>query len=227
MATFVLVHGAHAGGWWWSDVRGYMRAAGHEVFTPSLTGHGERAHLSISDVTLDTHILDVVNVLRYEDLSDVILVGWSYGGMVVAGAADRCPERLAQVVYGDAFVPHDGEAAIDLAGAERWARMLRLAAAGEHAIPLEPAMADARLVPHPLATWIQPIRLAGRRGGTAAHVHLLHAPAPPGHRRIGRACVGRAGLARPRDCRWAQRATGEPARSYRAAPRNARSRIWW
>jgi pimeloyl-ACP methyl ester carboxylesterase len=161
VATFVLVHGAHAGGWWWSDVRGLLRAAGHEVFTPSLTGHGERAHLMSADLTLETHVLDVVNLLRYEQLSDVVLVGWSYGGMVVAGAADSAPERLAHVVYGDAFVPRDGEAAIDLVGPERRERVLGLAAAGLHFIPLETGM-DPRCVPHPLATWTQPLRLTGR-----------------------------------------------------------------
>ncbi|HEV8635162.1 MAG TPA: alpha/beta fold hydrolase, partial [Chloroflexota bacterium] len=73
--TFVLVHGAHAGGWWWRDVRSHLRAAGHEVFTPSLTGHGERAHLADAGVTLETHVQDVVNLLRYEELSGVVLVG--------------------------------------------------------------------------------------------------------------------------------------------------------
>lgn len=158
--TFVLVHGAHAGGWWWRDVRSHLRAAGHEVFTPSLTGHGERAHLTDAGVTLETHVQDVVNLLRYEELSGVVLVGWSYGGMVVAGAADRAPDRLAQVVYGDALVPRDGEAAIDLVGQERRERVLGLAAAGERFIPLWPD-AEERLVPQPIATWTQPLRLRG------------------------------------------------------------------
>ena len=160
MATLVLVHGAHAGGWWWGDVRRLIRAAGHEVFTPSLTGHGERAHLADVEVTLATHVRDVVELLRYEELTDVVLVGWSYGGMVVAAAAELVPERLAQVVYGDALVPRDGEAAIDLVGAERRERVLALAAAGERVIPLWPD-AEPRLVPQAIATWTAPVRMRG------------------------------------------------------------------
>ncbi len=178
MATFVLVHGAHAGGWWWSDVRRYLRGAGHEVFTPSLTGHGEHAHLPSPDVTLETHILDVVNLLCYEELWNVVLVGWSYGGMVVAGAADRVPERLAHLVFGDALVPRDGDTAIDLVGEELRARMLRLAAAGASSIPLD-GMADARLVPHPLATWLQPVRLTG--GAAALPRTFIHCTSPQHH----------------------------------------------
>jgi pimeloyl-ACP methyl ester carboxylesterase len=160
MATFVLVHGAHAGGWWWRDVRRQLQAAGHEVFTPSLTGHGERAHLADGEVTLATHERDVVDLLRYEELTAVVLVGWSYGGMVVAAAADRVPERLAHVVYGDALVPRDGEAAIDLVGDKRRARVLALAAAGERVIPLWPD-AEPRLMPQAIATWTEPVRLRG------------------------------------------------------------------
>jgi len=86
-------------------VRNYLQAAGHEVYTPSLTGLGERAHLLSPEVTLDTHILDVANLIRYEELTSVILVGWSYGGMVVAAVADRCPGSLAHVIYGTRLSP--------------------------------------------------------------------------------------------------------------------------
>ena len=105
MATFVLVHGASTGGWYWAPVRARLRAAGHEVFTPTLTGLGERAHLLRQDVGLDTHVADVLNVLAYGDLVGVVLAGHSYGGMVVTGVADRAPERVAHLVYVDAFVP--------------------------------------------------------------------------------------------------------------------------
>ena len=90
-----------------------MAAAGHEFFTPSYTGLGERAHLASPDNDLDTHIQDVLGVLKFEDLRDVVLIGHSYGGMVATGVADRAPERIAQIVYLDAFVPEDGQALAD------------------------------------------------------------------------------------------------------------------
>lgn len=118
LATFVLVHGGWAGGWAWNRVTPLLRRHGHEVFTPTLTGLGERVHLAHPDVDLDTHITDVVNVIKYEDLENIVLVGWSYGGMVVSGVLDRVPERLMRVVYLDAEVPRDGESEFDVAGPE-------------------------------------------------------------------------------------------------------------
>jgi pimeloyl-ACP methyl ester carboxylesterase len=109
MATFVLVHGAWLGGWCWQRVTPHLRAAGHEVFAPTLTGLGERAHLLTRDVGLETHVLDIVNVVEFEELRDVILVGHSYGGMVVAGVAECVPERLARAVYLDAWFPIDDD----------------------------------------------------------------------------------------------------------------------
>ena len=114
MATFVLVHPAWHGGWCWKKVTPLLRAQGHEVFTPTLTGLGERSHLAHPLIGLETHICDVVNVLTYEDLSDVILVGHSNGGTLITAVADRVPERLAHLVYLDAWVPEDGQATIDL-----------------------------------------------------------------------------------------------------------------
>src|SRR5215212_9811239 len=104
VATFVLVPGGWCGGWIWKKLSPLLRAAGHDVYTPTPTGLGERAHLARPDVDLDTHILDVVNVVVFEDLRDVILLGWSYGGMVITGVADRAAERLAQLIYFDAAV---------------------------------------------------------------------------------------------------------------------------
>jgi ribulose-5-phosphate 4-epimerase/fuculose-1-phosphate aldolase/pimeloyl-ACP methyl ester carboxylesterase len=116
MATYVLVHGAWGGSYNWRKVRPMLQAAGHTVFTPSLTGLGERAHLANPSVNLSTHIQDVCNALFYEDLTDVILVGHSYGGMVVAGVADRMPERIKHLVFLDAFLPRDGQSLRDLGG---------------------------------------------------------------------------------------------------------------
>ena len=112
-ATFVLVHGAWLGGWCWKRVTPLLRAAGHEVFAPTLTGLGERSHLFSPEVGLDTHIEDIVAVLEYEDLTDVILVGHSYAGMVIAGVAQRAAHRLAELVYLDSFLPESGRSVDD------------------------------------------------------------------------------------------------------------------
>ena len=109
MATFVLVQGAWLGGWYWKRVRRQLQAAGHEVFTPTLTGLADRSHLLARDINLDTHILDVENLIRWEELNDIVLCGHSYGGCVVTGVADRVPERIGALIYLDAFVPEDGE----------------------------------------------------------------------------------------------------------------------
>lgn len=114
MATYVLVHGGGHGGWCWRRVASILRSAGHDVYTPTLTGLGERSHLLRPDVDLDTHITDVAAVLEYEDLHDVILGGHSYGGMVITGVADRALSRVGQLVFLDASSPRDGEALVDL-----------------------------------------------------------------------------------------------------------------
>ncbi len=113
MATFVLVHGAWHGSWCWKRVRKALQAEGQEVFTPTLTGVGERSHLLAPQVNLNTHIDDVVNLLHWEDLSDVVLCGHSYGGCVISGVADRVPDRIGELVYLDAFVLDDGESLHD------------------------------------------------------------------------------------------------------------------
>ena len=117
MTTFVLVHGAWGGSYGFRTVRGPLRSAGHEVFTPSLTGIGERVHLASPQVTLTTHVTDVVNTILFEDLTDIVLLGYSYGGMVVTGALEHVADRVAHLVYLDAFLPLDGESLDDLSGA--------------------------------------------------------------------------------------------------------------
>lgn len=116
MVTYVLVHGGGHGGWCYQPVARLLRSAGHEVYTPTLTGLGERAHLLSADVDLDMHIRDVVAVLQFEDLDDVILVGHSYGGMVITGAADRASDRVGRLVYLDAATPVQGQSLVDVAG---------------------------------------------------------------------------------------------------------------
>lgn len=116
MATFVVVHGAWAAAWSWKKMRPLLRDLGHELLTPTQTGLGERSHLARPEIDLETHIADVLGVLQFEDLCDVFLVGHSYGGMVATGVADRATERIAHLVYLDAFVPRDGQSLAHLTG---------------------------------------------------------------------------------------------------------------
>ncbi len=113
MATFVLVHGAWQGGWTWDRVLPLLRARGHEVHAPTLTGVGDRAHLLSPQVSLDTHVQDVLSTIRNQRLPEVILVGHSYGGQVITGAASALPSALSRLVYLDAFLPDDGECATE------------------------------------------------------------------------------------------------------------------
>ena len=167
MTTFVLVHGAWGGSWGFRLLRGPLHGAGHEVFTPSLTGIGERAHLTSPQVNLSTHVLDVVNTILYEDLNDIVLLGFSYGGMVVTGALEHVADRVSHLVYLDAFTPADGQSLDDLSGAG-----YRKSVAGPGAAWLvEPiartlpdgaasAWSEARRTPHPVGCFTEPVRLA-------------------------------------------------------------------
>ena len=116
--TYVVCHGATAGGWEWKKIDQRLRADGHTMYRPTYTGLGERAHLASENVDLDTHITDIVNVILFEDLHDVVLVGHSYGGMVMTGVADRVPDRVKAMVYVDAMVPENGESVMS----SRWRR---------------------------------------------------------------------------------------------------------
>ena len=173
MATIVVVHGAWSAAFAWRRLRTLLRASGHDLVTPTHTGLGERWHLSAPSVTLDTHIQDVLGVLETEDLADVTLVGHSYGGMVATGVADRARDRIRQLVYLDAFVPHDGQCLFDLQPAEH--RVRAEAQAREqgqgYLVPANPMPPDTasedlewlmpRRRPQPLATFSTPLRLTG------------------------------------------------------------------
>ena len=113
MTDYVLIHGAWHGSWCWARVRRLLAAAGHQVFTPTLTGLGERSHLLSCDVGLDTHVADVANLIIWEDLRVIVLVGHSYGGVVARHVADRMPDRISSLIYLDAFVPENGKAPFD------------------------------------------------------------------------------------------------------------------
>ncbi len=166
MAIFVLVHGAWSGAHDFRKVRGPLRAAGHEVFTPSLTGVGERVHLTSPQVCLTTHITDVVNTILYEDLRDIVLLGFSYGGFVVTGALEYIADRVQHLVYLDAFVPGDGHVADATAGSGASRRAIELG--GDWLLPPpirefdDPDVAawvTARRTPQPVGCFTEPVRL--------------------------------------------------------------------
>jgi pimeloyl-ACP methyl ester carboxylesterase len=172
MATLVIVHGGWGGGWEWRDVERLLRADGHEVSRVTLTGLGERAHLLSTSVNLDTHVEDVVRHIQAEDLHGVILVGHSYGGMVVTGVADRVPERIAGLVYVDAFVPRDGESLLDLLPDDFAGHVRASAVDGRVPPPGEdpryPRWYLDRVGDHPLAAFEQPLRRDRHDNGVAA-----------------------------------------------------------
>lgn len=160
--TFVIVHGAWGGSWAFRRVEALLREKGCIVYRPSLTGQGERVHLASSTVGLSTHIEDVVNVIRFEDLKDVILVGHSYGGMVITGVADRVPDRIRRLIYLDAFVPNDGESVDSLTNAT--AGWLKPMIQGDYIVPpwVKPEQPVPKDVPQPLKTFTEPIVLKNK-----------------------------------------------------------------
>lgn len=179
MTTYVLVGGAWLGGWAWQDVSRRLRAEGHSVYPVTLTGLGERVHLATPDTDLDTHMTDVVNVLDFEDLTEVVMVGHSYSGIVVEGAADRSPERIATVVYVDSAPMGDGSAHLDFyppearsavesvvasygdgwrlpfPGVDQLAQQASVAGLG----PQARRLLEARAVAQPFGTYTQPLRI--------------------------------------------------------------------
>lgn len=122
--VFLFVHGAWGGGWEYDQVDSILTSKGHKVYHPTLTGLGERVHLANEDINLSTHVTDIVNVARFENLDNIILVGHSYGGMVIAGVAEQIPDRLKHIIYLDAFVPNDGESVKTINGEEVWNGMM-------------------------------------------------------------------------------------------------------
>lgn len=162
MATFVILSGAFTGGYYMKKVADRLRQAGHEVFTPTYTGLGERSHLLSRDIDLETHIQDVLQVLKYEALTDVLLVGKSYSGMIISAVADRVPERIRHVIYLDAAVPVDGQCLLDLIGAEIAAGIPQAVQAyGDGWLLPANREEEPRLTDHPWKTAIQPVRLTG------------------------------------------------------------------
>lgn len=187
MATFVLVTGAWHGSWCWKRVREALGRAGHTVFTPTFTGIGEQSHLLSPAVDLETHIADVMNLIRWEELGDVVLVGHSYGGCVVRSVADRMGDRIAALVYLDAFVPESGQSLHDrlppdhrqmqldaaMAVGEGW-RVPPIPAAVFNVNEADRAWVDDQCTDQPLACFQQKLRLE-RDGVPAGPIHYIWA----------------------------------------------------
>jgi pimeloyl-ACP methyl ester carboxylesterase len=169
--TFLVCHGAWGAGFSWKKMHPLMQAAGHRLVTPTYTGLGERVHLANPSIDLETHIQDILNVIKYEDLSDIVLVGHSYGGMVATGVADRARDKIAQLIYLDAFVPEDGQSLFDINESGRQhLRDLARAGDGWRVPPMAPppdvAPADVewnaeRRVSHPIKCFVTPLKLRG------------------------------------------------------------------
>ncbi len=181
--TFVLVHGAWHGGWCWRRVADLLEKSGHKVFAPTLTGLGERSHLLRGDINLDTHIADIVNLVKWENLSGIALVAHSYAGFPVSGAIEQIFDRVASAVFVDAFLPEDGQKSLDLAS--DFTRKATMEALGKGEISQAPppaarfsvneqdcAWVDSKLTPHPVGVQLQPIKLTGARERLAKKTYI-------------------------------------------------------
>jgi len=171
--TIVIVHGAWGGSWAFRKVEALLREKGFNVYRPQLTGLGERVHLARPDIGLSTHIDDVVNTILFEDLHDIILMGHSYGGMVITGVADRVPDRIRRLVYVDAFVPNDGESVMGFAGTRGdW---LKPMIKGDYIVPpwVKPDQPPPKDVPQPLKTFTESIVLKNKAGLKVPATYIL------------------------------------------------------
>jgi len=187
MTDFVLVHGAWHGGWCYGRVADILRRKGHRVATPTMTGLGERSHLFSGAINLTTHITDIVNTIRWEGLDRVVLLGHSYGGMVISGVADRIPAKIASLVYLDAVIPGDNQSIYDLVPPEIAKLQIDGAAAnGGFAIPATPAAAfnvnpkdrawvDAMCTPQPIGCMNERLKLTGGASRVARKMFILAA----------------------------------------------------
>ena len=172
--TFVLVHGASAGGWCWRRVADILEGEGHKVFTPTLTGLGERSHLMSGLITLDTHITDIVNVIRWEQLENFVLVGHSYGGWIISGVAEQADGKISSIVFLDAFMPENGQKVLDTNSERARAEIAEAQRTGAVSRPppdasvwavneSDRAWFNEMATPQPVGVAFTPIRLTGAR----------------------------------------------------------------
>ncbi|MEG3168010.1 alpha/beta hydrolase family protein [Sphingomonas sp. LB3N6] len=182
--TFVLIHGAWHGGWCWRDVAALLRAQGHRVYTPSLTGLADRSHLLSSSLTLQTHIDDIVNLFKWEDIDDAVLVAHSYGGWPVSGAVETIGDKVNSIVFLDAFLPDNGQRVIDLNAPQFQQALKEAIARGEAGRPVPPvkgfgikdlakaAWVQSKMTPQPTGVAMQPIVLSGARERIAKKTYV-------------------------------------------------------
>jgi pimeloyl-ACP methyl ester carboxylesterase len=172
--TFVLVHGTNYGGWVWRRVGDMLQARGHKVYTPTLTGLADRSHLLSADITLETHILDVLNLIRWESLEDIVLCGHSSGGVIISGVVEHALPLVSSIVFLDAYMPEDGEKGLDWISPESRAAVLAALERGEISRPPstaaryntnenDRAWVDSKATPQPIGVSLQPIALTGAR----------------------------------------------------------------
>lgn len=192
MATFVLVHGAFHGGWCWQKLTPHLQAAGQTVYTPTLTGLGDRSHLLSPTINLTCHIQDIVNFILYENLQDVILVGHSYAGMVIPGVADQCASRISQLVFLDAGVPESGESAMDQWLDPSWLTVPEMPSSPEgwYMAPPPPvamgvideedaAWLAARMTPQPIRTHTEKLFLTNEAAKEIPRTYILCSVSSP------------------------------------------------
>jgi pimeloyl-ACP methyl ester carboxylesterase len=178
--TFLLVHGAWGGGWVWRRVADLLERRGHKVFTPTMTGVGERSHLIDARVNLSTHITDIVNVIKWERIENAVLVGHSYGGMVITGVAEQMAPAIASIVFLDAFLPENNQSLADIAP------QLARTAVEKHDLTIAPPPAeffgvnekdrvwvDTLSTPHPTATMTEKVKETGARERIAHKAYVL------------------------------------------------------
>jgi hypothetical protein len=181
--TFLLIHGAGDGGWCWRRVSDLLQQKGHKVFSPTLTGLGERSHLLSKDIGLETHVTDIVNVVKWEDLNNLCYVVHSYGDFPGSGALEQIVERVSSIVWVDAFKPNDGERVVDLILAARRPPILSAFDKGELALEgpnaefflvneNDRALVDAKETPQPIRTFVDPIKLSGAREKVAKKTYI-------------------------------------------------------
>ncbi|MFO7325323.1 MAG: alpha/beta fold hydrolase [Pseudomonadota bacterium] len=185
--TFLVAHGAWSAGWSWKKMHPLMNAAGHRLLVPTYTGLGEREHLASRDVDIETHISDVLGVIKFEELDDFVLVAHSYGGLVATAVADRVPERIRKLIYVDAFVPRDGQSLFDLVPDPAREQLLSGMAAGdgwrvppmpipEDTSPEDVAWIQRFRMPQPLHCFDRPVKLSGEIRVPRAYVYALRRP---------------------------------------------------
>lgn len=181
--TFVLVHGASAGGWCYRQTADILEKHGHKVFAPTLTGLGDRSHLMSASINLDTHIADVANLIKWEGLENIVLVGHSYGGWPISGVAEQALPAISSIVYLDAFMPEDGQKGLDMNSERSKTEIAEALKRGEVSRPAPPptvwnvaeknhALWNARATAQPIGVALQPIKLTGARERVARKTYI-------------------------------------------------------